>query len=200
MINKILAIIILLSINVFVASAQNYGRELKDINELSLKLKKAGEKTNSIICDFKQTKNMKVLAKPAISKGTFTYKESEIRLDYIIPSGDYIYLSEDKFKISNNGKTTIITSKFNPMLKHLRAMLNSCMTGDLTKLQQGGKIDYFYNNNSYVLVINSNSKLSNYLQKIVLIFDSADMTLNSMQMCENETDYTLYEFFNKKIN
>lgn len=181
---------------------QNYGTKIDPSNGFSEKLKEAGDKTKSIECSFNQTKSMAVLTKPNISTGKFFYqKEQNICLEYSIPKGNLIVMSGGKFKIVSDGKKNVVDMKSNPMMRQMGSMLTACMTGDLNLFGSDSKTEYFETPSTYtVIIVPNNKRVKKYLQNVVLVFDKRDMTLNSMLMQENGTDFTKYDFNEKKLN
>ena len=182
--------------------SQNYGNKVDPSKGFIEKLKVAGEKTQSILCSFNQTKYMAVLTKPNISSGIFYYKkEQNICLEYTLPKGNLIVMSQGKFKIVSEEKTTILEMKSNPMMQQMGIMLTACMTGDLKLFGSDSQTEYYESKLYYTVIIMPNDKkLKKYLKQIILKFDKKDMTLETMLMKENDTDYTQYEFKDKKLN
>jgi Outer membrane lipoprotein-sorting protein len=198
---NLLATIILVMLASF-SFAQNYGSKMEDTKNFNDRLKQASERTESIICDFDQVKYMSVLASGSKSKGHFYYKKAQnICLEYTNPSGNMIVMNSSKFKMVNGGKTTVLGLKSNPMMRQLSAMLSACMTGNLSLFGKDAKTEYYESNSHYTVILNpTNSRVKSHLKQVILQFDKRDMTLSTMKMVENETDYTLYEFKDKRIN
>ncbi|TCN62883.1 outer membrane lipoprotein-sorting protein [Acetobacteroides hydrogenigenes] len=184
------------------AFAQNYGNKIDPSRGFSERLKSASDRTQSITCDFEQVKFMSVLAKTNKSKGKFFYKKAQkICLEYTNPQGNLIVMNGVKFKIQTNGKATVVKMNSNPMMRQMGDMLTACMTGNLNLFGNQSVSEYFENQSHYTVVITpTNRRVKSYLKQIVLRFDKGDMTLSSMRMNENDTDYTLYEFSDKRLN
>ena len=182
--------------------SQSFGNKIDPANGFSEKLKTAGEKTQSITCNFNQTKHLAVLTKANVSTGKFFFKkEQNICLEYTIPTGNLIVMSGGKFKIVADGKTNVVDMRSNPMMRQMGAMLTACMTGDIQLFGSDSNTEYFETSTTYTVVISPNNRrVKKYLKQIVLTFDKQDMTLNSMQMKENDTDFTQYQFSDKKLN
>lgn len=181
---------------------QNYGERIDPNKGFSEKLKSASEKTETISCDFNQTKYMSVLTKPVTSKGRFYYKrEQNICLEYSAPQGNAVVMSSGRFKMVNAGNTTVIDNKANPMMRQLSEMLTACMTGNIELFGADATTDFYESAMLYTVVITpTNRRVKAYIKQIVLSFDKQDMTLSMMRMNENGSDYTVYEFKAKKIN
>ena len=184
------------------AFAQNYGNKIDPSRGFSERLKSASDRTQTIACDFEQVKYMSVLANTNKSKGKFFYKKAQkICLEYTNPQGNLIVMNGVKFKIQTNGKATVVKMISNPMMRQMGNMLTACMTGNLDLFGNQSVSEYYENQSYYTVVISpTNRRVKSYLKQIVLRFDKDDMTLSSMKMNENDTDYTLYEFSDKKLN
>lgn len=184
------------------AFAQNYGNKIDPSRGFSERLKSASDRTQTITCDFEQVKYMSVLANTNKSKGKFYYKKTQkICLEYTNPQGNLIVMNGVKFKIQTNGKATVVKMNSNPMMRQMGNMLTACMTGNLDLFGNQSVSEYYENQSYYTVVISpTNRRVKSYLKQIVLRFDKDDMTLSSMKMNENDTDYTLYEFSDKKLN
>jgi outer membrane lipoprotein-sorting protein len=117
------------------------------------------------------------------------------------PQGNLIVMNGVKFKIQTNGKATVVKMNSNPMMRQMGDMLTACMTGNLNLFGNQSVSEYFENQSHYTVVITpTNRRVKSYLKQIVLRFDKDNMTLSSMRMNENDTDYTLYEFSDKRLN
>lgn len=198
---KKIAVIVLMMFTIS-AFGQEYGKSIEPTAEFGLKLKQASDKVISITCDFTQTKRMAVLAKENVSKGKFYYKRvNNICLEYSLPEGNCIVMNDEKFKITNLGKTNIVSNKSNPMMRQMSSMLSACMVGDLNVFGKESVATYYESEKAYTVIVTpTNKRAKNYMKEIVLCFDKKDMTLLSMRICENDTDFTFYEFKNKVLN
>ncbi len=183
-------------------AAADYGKPIDPENGFAQRLEAASRSTESITCEFEQTKYLAALVKPAISKGRFYYiKPQNICLEYSVPSGNAIVMTDTKFKIVQAGKSLVSDSRSNPMLRQLNTLLAACLTGDIAMFSAESEVAYYESQAHYTVVITPrNKRLSKYLRQIVLRFEKADMTLSTLRMDEAQSDYTLYEFKNKRLN
>lgn len=181
---------------------QDYGEKIDPNDGFSDRLKRASASIESISCDFDQIKQMAVLTKPVRSKGRFYYQqEQKMCLEYSLPQGNLIVMCDGRFKIVNNGVTTIVSNKVNPMMRQMTEMLTACMTGNISLFGSKEVPEYYESSELYTVIITfRNKRVQNYMKRIVLCFDKQDMTLSSMRMCETDADYTHYDFKDKKLN
>ena len=182
---------------------QEYGREIVASNEFESSLKSLSTQIETISCDFVQEKYISVLSNISSSKGAFYFKkEQNFLLDFTNPKGDVVVMNGSKFKVTVGGKSTILTSTNNPMMRQLRDLFTACFSGDIAFLERDADVKYYQKDGSYIVVIKSNNKRAKrYVSTIVLQFDKEDMTLNSLKMESGDGgDYTLYRFSNKRLN
>lgn len=199
---KKLLFTLLVLVNAFVALGQNYGAKIDPSQGFTDRLKAASEKTQTITCDFEQIKYLSVLSNSNKSRGKFYYKKAQnFCLEYSTPQGNLIIMNGTKFKMVAGGKETVVGMKSNPMMRQMGGMLAACMTGNLSLLAKGALTEYYESGAHYTVVITpTNSRVKSHLRQIILQFEKKDMTLSMMKMAENDTDYTLYEFRDKRIN
>ena len=160
----------------------------------------ANNRINELQCKFREVKHISDLAQEVIGHGIFRFRDGEMRLEYKQPSGNLIVIGKEKFTVVSNGKKSVIGMEANPMMKQFKGMLGATMGGTIEMFGKESDIKYYTRNSEYDIVIApSDKRTSRHLQKIVLVFDSNDMTLNELAMYQSETDFTHYTFTGKKI-
>lgn len=190
-INKILFLLLLGCIggNVW---AQNNALQQQFAKELVAK----SRTVQTIVCDFTETRHMDVMAKDLVRTGQFHYKiPSQMRLDFT--SGDWIIMTEETFDANERpNSTTRITA--NPMLRQMHNVFGACMTGNMERLMGSGQVTITQNKSGYrVELVPSSRSALKYVNRIVLDFDRADMTLETLRMEQPSGDYMQYVFRNK---
>lgn len=198
---KLITVVVLALLCAMPLRADGYGVKIVSPQALGAKIGEAGAKTRTIECDFDQQRVMSILAKPDLAKGKFYYSEGRMALHYSLPAGKSIVMSGQRFTLTENGKTVGVDMKSNPVMRQMSNMLTACMTGDLALFGKEAATEYWESDTAYTIVITpTNRRAKSHIAQIVLQFDKRDMTLVSMRMVENATDYTEYTFKNKKIN
>ncbi|MEG1585792.1 MAG: outer membrane lipoprotein carrier protein LolA [Bacteroidales bacterium] len=172
--------------------------------KLQQQLTEKSDETNTISCQFKQTKQMAVLAIPSISSGCFYYKkEAKICLEYALPKGDKLVMSGDDFLIISNGKRNSADARSNPMMRGLKNLLVACMSGDIAQVSAGAKsqLEYAQTETQYLITVRMDHKRKKaYIKEIILCFEKSDLSLSSLKMIDPSGDFTLYEFDQKRFN
>ena len=81
----------------------------------------------------------------------------------------------------------------NKMMTQMQDMLTACMIGDLSKMSSDYKLEYFENDSYY-------KAIQAYISEIEIYLDKKDMSVYKLRLSETATNYTEYEFYNKRFN
>jgi hypothetical protein len=135
-------------------------------------------------------------------KGRFYYDNSlAMALDYTVPEGDKVIIRNDRIILKTAGQVTQTATSANPMLQQVALMIRASMTGDLSQFGQGWQIGYTEKEGvGEVKMVPESKRARKYIDSITLCFDLKDMTLDRMELCENEGGHSVYEFRNKRFN
>ena len=165
----------------------------------SLLKSKSGE-INSIKCHFTQVQEIAVLANTVKKSGEFYFlRPSNMLLSFSV--GDYIMMTEQLFSMRSAGSVTTTKVASNPMLKSLNAILSACVMGDFQQMTRGFAINVEQKSKEWVVTMTpQHGKAASKVSRIVICFDSNDMSLNTLTMEEKSGGYTKYSFSNKQFN
>lgn len=163
-------------------------------------LKKKNESVTSIKCQFTQTREVSILAKPAIKDGEFYFlKPNNMLLGF--NDGDYIKMNSEWFEMKTAGNVATTKVTANPMLKNLHSILTACVVGDFDKMSNGFDVSYEQSATEWTITLTpQRGKAASKISHIIIVFDKADMSLNLLRMEEKSGDYTAYSFSNKQFN
>ena len=152
---------------------------------------------NTIFCKFEQERKASVLKDVVRKKGNFYYKRpGNIRLAFL--DSDDITMNDEYFRITTSGKTSVVKTQSNPMLKELTRILSACMVADLSALTAGFMPKLEVKENQYELELQP--KRRNNIKSLLLVFSKEDMSLDMLKMTEHSGDYTLYRFSDKNFD
>ena len=160
---------------------------------------KANAQVTSIECAFTQTVSMSVLAQDVSKGGHFSFsRPSDIRLDFT--DGDYIHMTGDNFEMRSEGHTSSMKTTSNPMLKELRRILSSCMSGDVETIMSGFNATVTETASTYGLTLTPKDRRSaSMMSSMEMQFSKKDMSLDWMKMNQAGGNSTRYTFTDKKI-
>ena len=166
------------------------------------RLSQEAKQITSIESDFTQTKYLDVFDEKITSKGKFYYQKShKICMEYAQPMNYQIVIHGDKLKIVSDGKKSIMDLRSNKMMNRMQDMLTACMVGDLSQMASGYALEYFEDARYYLVEIKPVSKaVQAYIHRIQIYLDKKDMSVHKLRLSETETNYTEYEFSDKKFN
>lgn len=194
-------ILFLMCLAVICCQAQSWTK-VDPSKEFSRRLSETASRTQSIECDFVQTKYLDVFAEKMVSKGKFYFrKENKICLSYSHPLDYLIVINGQKLKIVSDGKTNIVDLGSNKMMNGMNNLLAACMTGNLSLLKEGYEMQYLEDKDTYLVNVKPlNKGVKAYLAEMSIYFDKKDMAVKKLRLAENAVDYTEYEFNGRKFN
>ncbi|MCG9912511.1 MAG: outer membrane lipoprotein carrier protein LolA [Flavobacteriales bacterium] len=197
--NVLLALCLLFSAGVY---AQFDGtKPVSDPESVKAKLEKSAAETQDIFAQFKQEKNLSVLEEVIESKGTFHFKkENKVRWNYAEPFKYLIIINGQKMYTNDEGKEKEYDMKSNKMFREINKIVVGTVQGNLFK-SPDYKSEFLENQFYYhVKMVPADAKMREFLREIHLYFDKKDLTVSRLKMMEQGGDYTLVNFFGKKIN
>lgn len=193
---RLLCILMCFGIFLSANAQENSLNDNKFINELENKT----STIQTITCKFTQTQSLSVLSNKVVKSGMFYYKRPE-QILLMFDNGDYIKMTSENFQMKNGNKVNEMKVDSNPMLRELKKILSACMTGDVINTAKDFQHELKQGEANYTVVLNPKKKrAASKIKEIMLVFDKKDMCLSKMKMTQPNGDYTLYEFFEKKLN
>lgn len=177
-------------------------KKVSNLQEFEKRLAQEAQTVQSIESDFTQVKYLDVFDEKVTSKGKFSYKKSnKICMEYAHPMNYLIVINGPKLKIVSDGKKSIMNLNANKMMAQMQDMLTACMVGDLSKMTPNYQLEYFEDASYYLVKIRPVSKaVQAYIAGIQIYLDKKNMSVHKLRLSETATNYTEYEFYNKKFN
>lgn len=197
----LLTYLLLSILSITTAQAQAM-KKLVNLQEFESKLAKEAQTVASIESDFTQVKYLDVFDEKVTSKGKFYYQKSnKIHMEYFYPMDYLIVINGSKLKVISDGKKSIMNLSSNKMMNQMQDMLTACMVGDLSKMSSSYQLTYFEDGRYYLVKIKpTNKAIQAYITGIDIYLDKKDMSVYKLRLSETATNYTEYEFYNKKFN
>lgn len=177
-------------------------KQLSNRQEFEKRLSNEAQTVQSIESEFTQVKYLDVFDEKVTSKGKFYYRKSnQICMEYARPMNYLIVINGPKLKIVSDGKKSIMNLSANKMMNQMQDMLTACMIGDLSKMTANYQLEYLEDARYYLVKIKPVSKaVRAYIAGIEIYLDKKDMSVHKLKLSETDTNYTEYEFYNKKFN
>jgi len=202
LVKSVLILLFLHSCIAFTIRAQSVDVAMTDIAGFKNKLELSSENTKTIDCDFVQEKSSSMLTRKISSKGHFWFKKpGYIRWEYTNPYYYLIIIAKKKVLTKEDGSKKQYDTQSNTMFKELGAMMFNFVQGNITACEKDYITIYTENDKSYyVKLIPKSAKVQGMLSQVDLYFDKKDLSVSKIKMLEPGGDYTLIEFWNKKLN
>ena len=183
-------------------SAQHAGyKPVANSEEFRKQFVKASQATQSIQCDFTQTKNLSMLSDKIVSTGQFWFKrENKVRMEYKKPTYYLLVINGSNIKTKDGSKENKVSSKSNKMFDQVNKMMIDCVQGTiLTNTNFTTAI--FENPSSYLVQLTPTSKnLKGIFKTIDVIVDKKDYSATGLEMMEQSGDNTVITFLHKQLN
>lgn len=177
-------------------------KKLVQMQDFNSRLTKEAQTIQSIESDFTQVKYLDILDEKVTSKGKFYYQKSDkICMEYAQPINYLIVINGARLKIVADGKKSVMSLSSNKMMNQMQDMLTACMVGDLSKMSSDYKLEYFEDTQYYLVkIMPINKAVQAYISGIEIYLDKKDMSVHKLRLSETATNYTEYEFYNKRFN
>ena len=195
----ILIIFILLAQTI---TAQQVRMEASAIESLRTHVKEVAGSTKTIISDFIQVKEMKMLKENLISKGKFYFKkEKSLRWEYLSPYSYLIIIRDDRIAIKDEDKINRFDLKTNQLFLEINRVILGSIQGTLLYDEVNFKPAFYQSRDAYLVQLQTlNQKLKKSLPAIIISFDKNDYSVSRVEMLETGDDRTVITFTNKKMN
>ena len=174
---------------------------MKDIPSFKTKMNQRNQSISSLSCDFIQEKNLSFMAQKVISKGNMKYKKPDMmKLEYTTPFQYVMSLSKGKVYIKDNGKVNKFDTKSNKLFKYVNDLMINAVQGNVLDSKEFN-IVYKENSKLYLMEMEPvDASMKEYINKVHIYVNKADMDVSKVEMKEKSGDYTLITFLNRIYN
>ncbi len=199
MIRKIVFGILVLFVSAL-AVAQHEGKPIS-VEELQKVMKTKTAGVNTICCDFVQDKHMEYLETVITSKGKLYFDtKNRLRWEYKEPFEYLITINNGKFSIKTDGETNNYDIESNQMFSKISDLIISSVNGTIFT-DTNFNVKAFDGESQYVIYLEPNvAELKEVLNKIKMLIDKKDFSVDKVTMFEMDDNYTEISFINKKFN
>ncbi|HSH53158.1 MAG TPA: outer membrane lipoprotein carrier protein LolA [Bacteroidales bacterium] len=176
--------------------------EISDIEQAKTGLEQLTQKISTIKSQFIQEKHLSFLTENIISKGEFYFKSPGfLRWEYFEPFEYVIVFTEKNIFIKDEENISSFDTESNKMFSEINNIMTGTIQGNLFNDSQRFAVEYFENNNQYLLkLIPKMQEMKSMLQSIHIYIDKSDLSVARIKMTESSDDYTSITFINRKLN
>ncbi len=177
-------------------------KSVKDTLSLIAKINTANTSVQTIESDFSQEKYLSIMSDKVISKGKLFFKvPNQVRWEYAQPYVYIIVFNNGKIYIKDEKKVKKFDASSNKSFSEMNDNLSLIIQGKL--FNQRSDFNYKYQeSDKYFLVtlFPLGKKLKDLFSSIQVYFNKTDFAVYAIKLIENQKDYTLIRFSNRKNN
>jgi outer membrane lipoprotein-sorting protein len=173
---------------------ENTGELLSKLNENALK-------TWSIQSNFIQKKQMEFLDETIMSTGKFWFKkEGSLRWEYEEPFEYVIVIHNGKFQIKDGDQVSAYDIESNAAFREINDVILGMVQGNI--IEQGKfEMQALENDQQYLVkLVPIDNNVKEVISDMELYFEKADLMVSEIIMRENEKDYTVITFIDRRVN
>ena len=198
---KTITTLIILTISTTGFAQTNTFKKIINSATVIQKLNTASKNTKTIDSDFKQFKHLDILENDIESTGHFSFRATDkVRWEYLQPYSYLIVMNGSNMWINDGSKTKKYDTKSNQMFKEINDLMVGMLQGKILKSDKF-TVEFFENKKQILAKLKPKSgEMQEFLSEMQLYFDKKDYTVAKIKMLENSEDYTLIEFYNRKMN
>lgn len=183
-------------------SAQIDGfKKLNDVQSFKVAMAQSNAKLQDISSDFKQVKNLSLLAEKIQSKGRFFFmKEDKVRIEYTTPYSYLMVMNGTRMLVKDEQKTNKINTGNSKMMQSVNRIMVDCMSGNVMS-NSDFKVTSYQNASQYLLsMIPVSSEMKKLFERIDVYMSKTNMDVVRLVMTETGGDFTSMDFYNIKHN
>lgn len=176
-------------------------KKLDDLNTFKTAQAKSNSSVNNISADFKQVKNMSLLAEKISSKGKFYFmKEDKVRIEYTEPYKYLVVMNGTRMLVKDEQKTNKINAGNSKMMQSVNRIMVDCMRGTVLS-NPDFKVTVYHNGKQYLLsMVPVTADMKKLFEQIDVYLDKNTQDVARLVMKEKGGDNTTMDFFNTKHN
>ncbi len=165
-------------------------------------IRRAAEQIQSIQADFTQTKRLKILTRPLVSKGKLAYRRpQELRWEYASPIPSVLVASKDGIHryLKRDGRFVEDSSAKLDSMKVVLSEINRWLAGDFEHSKAFHPVLH-QGNPTRVELHPKDQTLARFVSKVVIALGKTPGTVESIDIFEGEDSSTHIEFTASRIN
>ena len=189
---------------VLCAQAQELGSvSAAQSREMIAQINAKTSKCKSIVCDFKQTKKIKMLNDRMISHGRMHYTNTgQLRWEYTSPYSYIFIINGNQVTMKSGRQKSEMNIASSRLFQSIARIMMSSVTGQsLTNSKEFKVSMYTYGAHEWVAYLEPrNGDIKKIFKSILVYFDKAKQTVNQVAMIEKNGDTTVIQLNNIKTN
>jgi len=183
-------------------SAQGKPLDAKAIANLRTRVKETAHATSTIACDFRQEKEMGLIAEKIITTGKFLLKkEKKLRWEYTDPFSYIIVIDNDRISIKDDKKVSQFNIQSNKVFLEINRVILGSIQGTLFNDRENFSATFYENPTAWIVKLKTlKPQLRESISEIVIWFNRKDYSVLRLDMNESSGDFTRITLNSRKTN
>jgi outer membrane lipoprotein-sorting protein len=176
-------------------------KKLADVSTFKAELAKANTALNNISSDFKQVKNLSLLAEKIQSKGKFYFmKPGKVRIEYTEPYYYLMVMNGSKMMVKDEQQSNKINTGNSKMMQSVNRVMVDCMQGTVFT-NPDFKTTAYYDGSRYLLrLVPATGDMKKLFEQIDVYMNKSGLDVVKLVLTETGGDFTSMEFYNTRHN
>lgn len=174
---------------------------MKDVAGFRKGIEGMAKSTSTIKASFKQEKYMSILSNKLDSEGGISFKKPGLlKWQYNTPYQYAITLNGKSILINDQGKVKTFDIASSQAFKQMNELIINSVQGNVLD-EKRFDIKYLESKEVYLAkLFPKDAQMKKFLAEINIYFNKNDYSVETIKLIEPEKDYTLINFYNKKLN
>ena len=183
----------------FISTTSIFSQSQSEIKE---RIISAIKSTNTIECNFSQTKHLKILKQELSAKGKLFFTDTDcIRWQYTSPQSYSIVINRNKMLVESDKNKTITDINKNRIAREIAKIMKQALQGNFLQKEDEFEVSIVNNNSSMEITLKpKKQEIKRMFSLIKLYVSHSTYMINRVEISERSGDLTTISFSNIKRN
>lgn len=174
----------------------------KDDNAIFDQICKATESTKTVRCDFRQTRQSRMLREKVVSTGSMCYQQpGKLRWEYKTPYISTFIIDGDKAVMYRNGKKSVVDMNRKRAFREIASLMMNSVLGKNLRDEKVFKSTVEEKSAEWtVSMVPQQKEMKRMCRSLILHIDRKDCVIKKIEMEDRNADITVIELNNIEKN
>lgn len=168
-------------------------RQAGNAEEMIEEICDAASGIRSMQCEFRQTKNLSLLATEMVSTGRMYYKEGMLRWEYLSPYRYIFIINGERVLLDSPSGSNVIDTKTNKMFGSIANIMMNSLTGNIMDTEEFYTLILEEKEGWIAELIPVKKEMQQFFTKVRLHINPVEKSVEKVELLEKGGDTTLIE-------
>lgn len=168
-------------------------RQVGNAEEMIEEICDAASGIRSMQCEFRQTKNLSLLATEMVSTGRMYYKEGMLRWEYLSPYRYIFIINGERVLLDSPSGSNVIDTKTNKMFGSIANIMMNSLTGNIMDTEEFYTLILEEKEGWIAELIPVKKEMQQFFTKVRLHINPVEKSVEKVELLEKGGDTTLIE-------